>query len=113
MRKLLAVLLFVPAIALANEDSILKWDPVANAVEYHVQRKAEGCGLPDGAPWVDIGGGPVLHPTTTYTDPNVAGGLTVCYRVSASLAGRTHESGWSNRGEKLVPLSAPANFGVQ
>jgi len=111
MKGLLMCLFIAPCLALANEDSVLTWDAVSNAAEYHVQRKAEDCTLPDGAPWIDLN--MVPHPTTTYTDPQVAEGLIVCYRVSASAAGRQAESDWSNRAEKTVPFvkrGAPANL---
>ena len=115
MKKLLPFLLLLFSLTVfANEDSILTWEDVPLADEFHVQRKFEVCALPDTQTWVGIW--QTDKGIITYTDPNIGEGLTVCYRVAASAVGGAGISAWSNRAEKIVPFvvrGAPVNLQVR
>jgi len=119
---LLITALMLPTFALAgplDNNADMTWDKViylAGPITYIVERKVGTCVLPDTAPWVEIktiGGAD----NVTHSDPNIAEGMTMCYRVGAAAdAGRTALSGWSNRAEYTSPKltrPVPANLGVQ
>lgn len=110
MKKLLFFLLLLPLNALAG-DAILTWDPVINAVTYHVERAIGACGA-TGLNFVQIG--TTAHPTVTYTDKGLEEGKDVCYRVAASNPAA--KSGYSNLAGKQVawtPPAVPANLLVK
>lgn len=107
---LLAVLcvLSMPALAAQN---VLTWDDMStNETGFSIERKDVACAA--GGAFGEIA--TVGQDVATYTDANVVGGVTYCYRVAAfNQAGA---SAYSNEAGKTVPFTvpfAPGNLQVQ
>lgn len=115
MKKLLALLLLLPALAIAAGTATLSWDYLASDVaafgitNFNLERKPVAC----------MAAGTFVEVATpaatlrTYTDGNLTSGTTYCYRIAASGPGG--KSVYSNSVDKTIGFPvppAPGNLSV-
>lgn len=110
MKRLLLVLLALPAVAFGAQNVLLWDDASSNETTFHIERKDAGCAATGTFSEIATVGANV----TTYTDVSVAEGQAYCYRVAASNS--AGKSAYSNEAGRTVPFtvpSAPMNLRLQ